>query len=80
MERNMGVVNRAWARKIGLLTTAVCFIALGIAMWVIPEAWFDLGDRVTGTGLIAAGAGFVVLALWLGERAPTPGADADEGA
>jgi hypothetical protein len=71
----MAVVHRALARKIGLLTAAVGCIALGLAMWTIPSAWFDAGDRVAGGGLIACGVLFVVLALWLGSGR-TPGDDA----
>lgn len=74
----MAVMRGAWLRKIGWLAIAVGCLALGIALWVLPTGaeggYFDRGDRVSGTGLIAAGVLAVVLAL-VGRTRPGTRAD-----
>ncbi len=63
-------MGRSLARKVGLLLLAACCIVLGIAIWVVPEQWFDSGDRLAGAGLIACGVIFAGLSLLLRSGRP----------
>ena len=62
-------MSRAVVTKVGLVVLACSCIALGVALWFLPQqgegtVGFDSGDRVAGVGIILCGlifAGFALL-------------------
>jgi hypothetical protein len=63
-------MSRALARKVGLLLLSTGCIVIGIAIWSVPEKWFDSGDRLAGAALICCGVIFAVLSLLLRPNLP----------